>query len=191
MLKKRLSFLLLIVLCLSLILSGCEDKHEYAKKAEKALESPFGLMDAMDILDEWTEKYPDVERRGDYQNVYKEIVARCKELNIEPESGYEFDRSINYQGGCQLIVSSGDFPAIVNVFSQDREITVDFYVRAGEKASIFLPPEVYTVYYTKGDVYTPNGFWHSEKKYSLEQIELEQYNDGSWTSFTVAEKQLG
>lgn len=172
---RKVKFLVSIMLLASFLLSGCgggssnsapessSKNYDYAEKARAALEE-YNYHDAKQYLDDWMAIDPDAVDDYEFRQVYDSIVQMYQDLDIEPVTGYEFKRNIDYMGKNLLNVTSGSFPAVVNVTSTNGLVEVEFYVRMEETASVFLPADEYVITYIKGDVYDewgpPDYFWH-------------------------------
>ena len=177
MTRRKISFLISLALILSLILSGCSESsqiqaNENYKKAKAALEV-YNYIDAKYYLDQWEAENVDAYETAEYRQIYDAIVQMYKDLDIEPYSGYEFKRNIDYLGGCMFSVSSAHIPSIVYVTNTSNTIEVEFYVRKDETGTIFLPPDEYVVHLTRGDVLDEFGnFWHYSEGLWHEAIDL-------------------
>lgn len=172
---RKVKYLVSIMLLLSILLSGCgggsrnsspvgrSNSYDYAEKARAALEE-YNYTAAKEYLDQWMAVDPEATEDYEFRQVYDAIVQMYEELDIEPETGYEFKRNIDYMGKNLLIVSSDSFPAVVNATSTNGLVEVEFYVRMGETASVLLPADEYVITYTRGDIYDewgpPDYFWH-------------------------------
>lgn len=192
--KKLYIFLaFLIVFGLYLFVDSRHEFTDYAKLAQEQLDSDrtdvSRYYEAMKLLSAWEEELPSAVNHKEYKEIYAQIIQGCKELEFQ--SGEEFSRNIDYEGGCEFSATSNTNPAIITVKSTDDSIRVTFFVRGGETGSIFLPANEYIVSYQTGKIVFPSypdggfGQFIEQSFVYPSTFVLKQINDGAGTIFTT------
>ncbi len=131
-----------------------------------------GLTDGVPTEHVWTEAGPDTPA----------MCQNCNEmvpLDL-PANGQIFIGN-KLSWGCTLTVKcSGDQSCYVKMKDADRNDVLSFFVRAGQKAEVFVPSGHYYVYFAHGvDWYGSTYLFGKDTTYSMDE-ELTDYVSYSW-----------